>query len=420
MTETLSLEAEDRLDVAAPVNAVEQPTKPEQTAESKPAGTPPEKETTKTDKPDKAAEENVPQKQRRLVKDAFQEAKQKFEAEQKRPQDAATGLKTRGEDGKFKPVVADNPATPSLTPPQPGEAPKPGENQPLGAPASWSASAKSMFASLPQPVQQEVARLEAERSKVVRASQEETATLRKRYGSVDETFEAHRQRLAARGEDGLSATRRLMAIDAEFDRNPVGVLVALASQRGINLAALGQHQQQTPNSGSSLSREDMDPALVAIRDKVDAMEREKMEEANERKRALTREAETVQVQFKNAKDEAGNALYPHFDELKNEMAFEVSRLIKADQNAGVSPKPMTDYLKAAYEAAVWVNPKIRQQLLDAKAAKDREQEAKSKAEQAAKTERAASASLRGSAGKSPAAARTMRDIIRDTVQGTQG
>lgn len=276
----------------------------------------------------------------------------------------------RDDKGRFakkdEPKPADKPA--DKTPPkdltQKAPAAEDAPKAAVQAPASWTQNAKADFASLPPNVQAEVARLEAERVKAVRTAQEESANFRKRYGELEPVLQLHRQRLmTTRGETEAQGVRRLLEIEAVFDRDPVSVLKELARQRGINLATL------TQDAGGNQQPDPSNPAFDELK-KLKSMvlqDRQARQQAEQSARAASFE------QFEKSVDDKGAAKYPHLQALMDETVY--NPLTRQEtplfayhvlQVRLASPSmPDAQVLDQAYTNAVYTNPTIREQVLQA-------------------------------------------------------
>ena len=136
-----------------------------------------------------------------------------------------------------------------------------------------------------------------------------------------------------------------------------GMFLELAGTYGVDLTALAIAAEEAGESPV------VDPATErVIQPLTDAV-------AGLAQRMDAREVAGVQDQqivalteFGEAKDEGGNALHPHFDELLDDMIL----LAKASQEAGVPPT-----LEEVYERASWSNPAVRERLLTARSVETR-------------------------------------------------
>ena len=122
--------------------------------------------------------------------------------------------------------------------------------------------------------------------------------------------------------------------------------------------------------------------------------------------------QTVQQVIQEFSQDAQNA--PYFAELENEIA-NILPVVKQSKPGG-SPR---EWLKEAYDKAVWFNEDTRQRELERQQAQQREAQRKA----AAKAKKAASGNVRGRAGNGVAeqVTRTMEETMAmayDKAQGT--
>lgn len=327
--------------------------------------------------------------------------------------DKMPGDKPRAQDGKFTKTGETAPATGAaakpLDPSNPIATAAAPQAQTSGAPANWSAEAKAQYASLHPAVQKEIARLDNERSTAIGRAQKESADLKKNYGNLDQIFQAHQPRLAVRGESPAQGAARLLAMEAEFDRNPAYVIQELARQKGIDLTRLS-----TPQSGA-VNRNDLDPHVLQLEDRLKGIEGQFTAQQQAELEGKKRQATSVVQEFENAKDDKGNLVNPHYAKLDaTRLTERVLGLRLANPD-----RPMQDVLKEAYDAEIWATPTIRQELLAAQelaAEEKRKQDAATRVEAARK---ASGGTVRGTAGATPPAKPTIRGIIQNTFQALQ-
>ena len=123
----------------------------------------------------------------------------------------------RDEFGRFRARGAEAAAAPAEQPPataegiQPG--PKPGPRQHSErAPQAWRPESREHWSQLPEPVRQEVHRLEVERSRVL----QESAEARKGYDAVMKTIEPYQAFIRAESSNPLQAIDNLMGTAARL------------------------------------------------------------------------------------------------------------------------------------------------------------------------------------------------------------
>lgn len=336
---------------------------------------------------------------------------------QARTADTAEKAAKRDPKGKFTKDAekASDPAAPkaedkSLDPEEAAKAQPAAEQQTAKAPKSWTPEEQQLFAQLPTPLQATIARREAERDKQVRLAQDESAKASKRYAGLDQAFQTHAQRLTLRGEQPQQAAARLLDLEAVYERDPLAVITHLARQAGLNLNQLvaGGTQPQP-------ATDDLDPVLADLKRRVDERDQADAAQKQQALEARSRQAGDTIATFKAEADPAGNPKYPHYDQLENEIAFEIVRLQAQDKQAGKQERPMGDYLREAYEAAAYANPTTRQALIDAEASKRAAETTRKASEQASKARQTAGAAVRGGSGTAAPGAPTLRGIIGETL-----
>lgn len=190
---------------------------------------------------------------------------------------------------------------------QPVEAQTQAQPEPLQAPADWSESAKEAFAKAPTEIQQAL----LERSKEMQADYtrktQEAARLRKHYEAVDQVIAPHAQYFAQQGLAPAQALERLMNAQIALDTDPASVILHLAQEKGVNLAQLAQQLQQSSAQGTHL------PAIQQLTTKINQLEQQLA--AQQESEVLNETLQEIQ-QWAGEKDEKGNLLRPHFEDVR--------------------------------------------------------------------------------------------------------
>ncbi|MGR9196062.1 hypothetical protein [Rhizobium leguminosarum] len=252
-------------------------------------------------------------------------------------------------------------------------------------PPGWSAEAKAQFGSLPSEVQAAIAKREQEVDNGFRVLQD--------YKGLEEFTPLIRQA----GMTHADVMRRAIDWEKALIHDPVNTVVHVARMAGVNLHALvnGQigevlqrnPQQAGPHQGGP------QPRSINVEATVEHVLRK-------------RDTETQVDAFLS---DPANA---HADDVLDDMIALI--------NAGRASS-----LQDAYDAACWMRPDIRQQLISQTApAPVREQQAQRAA--AADQARRASRSISGSSAPGPTrdAARgqptSIRDSLRDAMRSARG
>jgi hypothetical protein len=244
-----------------------------------------------------------------------------------------------------------------------------------GPPARLSKEAKAVWDSVHPSIQAEWAKLEADTAKGVEKLKTEHQTALQRFQDIEGTIAPRREHLRSLGfqTDG-QALQHLFSFSDSYQRDPTGTVAHLALQPGVDRNRLfamlsGAPAQQQPQPQFQQHQPQPD-YRAAIREEI----------------GLANAASEIEA-F------ASDSSHPHFQAARPLM----SHLLQSGQAAT---------LEEAYEAAVWANPALRQERMEAAAA---EKAAKDQAAQRAQLEakkRASNASLSGAPhGASPGAPR---------------
>lgn len=317
--------------------------------------------------------------------------------------------RVRGPDGKFlKKEDGDEPAPTTATKPTPE---KP---DPAGAvlaveskepPTHWSAAAKETFKALPEQGQKFVLdRFKAMEGDYTRKTQE-IANFKKEYGRVDEMFAPHKEVLRQKGFTPSSLIEAWANVETKLAAGPdsaVEVIKGLVNGYGIPpeklAAAFGltrQQATQVQDGKQPVAVENGQPVAVPpevarelqqLREQVGSFGQkfqtiEQREEATRRAQEFQQEqaAENQVNEFRSAKDDKGNLLHPHMEEVES--------LMTSLANAALASKQAVPSLKELYETAVYANPSTREKVLTAQRQQEeakRTEAAKAKAANARK------------------------------------
>lgn len=230
----------------------------------------------------------------------------------------------RGPDGKFiaKPAEVVQPAT--VQPPQAGTEPS---QEAIRPPVSWSATAKADFAQLPPHIQQEVLK----REKDIEAGMAQWNPKGERLNKFEALFAPRKEKFALAGIDEFGAIQRLLAAQDYLERSPAEAIAYLAAQYNVALPGMQQAQPQGPQ---------VDPQVANLQARLDAFERQRQAETQERETAATQSAVSEWEAFRS--DPAN----PYAENVRQEM----HALLRAGH---------VQTLKDAYDRAVWANPETR-------------------------------------------------------------
>jgi hypothetical protein len=184
---------------------------------------------------------------------------------------------------------------------------------------------------------------------------------------LDEVLGAHREAWKAQGVSEAQAIKQLLAISDFANRDPQGFIQWYAQQRGV---------QMTPPEPPKAP--EIAPELQQLFEQVPALKT--LYDQNSQIMGQWEQWQQAQVsaevaQMAQAKDESGNPRFPHFDAVRPHMA----KLIEAGA---------ASTLADAYEQAVWMNPQVRQQMIEAQYKAQEAQRLEAAKQAAAKAARA--------------------------------
>jgi hypothetical protein len=274
-------------------------------------------------------------------------------------------------------------------------------------PAHWSAADKETFKTLPEQGQKFVLdRVKAMEGDYTRKTQE-IANLKREYGPVEELFAPHKDVMRQKGFTPRSIIEAWANVEAKLASGPESAVEVirglvhgysippekLAAALGLTRQQAAQGQQQpgqqptaTENGQPVALPPEVARELQELRQQVGQFG-QKFQTIEQREAAQRRAIEIQQEQaaedqvnqFRSAKDENGNLLHPHMDE--------VEALMTSLAHAALASKQPVPSLQELYETAVYANPSTREKVLTAQKQQEekrRTDEAKAKAANARK------------------------------------
>lgn len=276
------------------------------------------------------------------------------------------------------------PAPKKATQPEVPESERPVEGQPvlpksqdaLEAPKHWPADRRQQFQTLPDDAKRIILERNKEANVAVTKAQQEAAQYRKTSEAVATVFnDDHRQQMANAGLDEVGAMRYLVQQHDALNRDPVGFLKAVIAQTGVKAEQLfggqpaPQQPQGQPQPAPESTDEWVDPAVLDLKQQI-----AKLQEAETRRQQeIERHSRDQQTRFnqwftsecnafENAIDDEGHPKYPHLSAVMGN----VVRLVQSDPalRTLLTSKPQ-EALENAYNQALYLDPTIRQQLIDA-------------------------------------------------------
>ncbi len=198
------------------------------------------------------------------------------------------------------------------------------------------------------------------------ASDPETAptqTPARSYDEIEQILAPRREAFAMQGMNEAQALQQLFALSDFANRDPQAFIRQFAAANGVNLASEPEQPEGEPEFD-----EFTDPLAKQAIQELRELKREMAEQKQAQAQAQQAQQHAYVDQFAAEKDEQGNLLRPHFQQVRQQMAAFVQ--------AGAD-------LNQAYEQACWANPQIRGELLKAQEA-ERIAQSKAAAEKAAR------------------------------------
>lgn len=255
----------------------------------------------------------------------------------------------------------------------------------LAPPEDWPSKDREAFESLPAESKEFLLR----RSKEIQADYtrktQEAAELKKQYEPLNQVVSQFKPFAEQQGMNehqlvNAWANAQKMLINGQGR----DLLMYLADQYKINLG-----EQSEPEQNSEISE---------LRQHISKLESQLGQTVQTVQGSQSAAMEERLNEFANQKDDKGELLHPHFDDVMEDMVY----LAKVEKQAGKTPN-----VKDLYDRAVWMNPTVREQKLasqrEAEAEKARQDAERKKREEKERAEKANLASANASGdGSAPA------------------
>ena len=261
-------------------------------------------------------------------------------------------------------------------------------------PEGWADDRKESWKTLPKDLREYLKKREKERNDGLTSKMQEADKVKKqfeKYSSIPTLFDPVREQLALQGVDEATYMRNLINAHMAINKDPKSALRMLAKQYGLDPAELIEAAAQNPE--------------LAERDKrIAALEARFQQQGQASEVQLQTQVKTAIQAFQEEKDAQGNSAHPHFEKVRVAMGALMSSGQAKD-------------LKDAYDRAVFVDPELRETMLQervksALAAKETEDAEKAKAA------KAAGLNVKGSNAPNVAAekAKTWKEAFKQTAQ----
>jgi len=215
----------------------------------------------------------------------------------------------------------------------------------IEAPAHWSAETKAKFDSLTDDAKASVLEMAKSQEADYTRKTQELATQRKTAEPLLNFVESDdvKMYLSEIGMEPTQAFSILLSTEKQLrtgtDADKRQALQGLANSYGVSLQP---GERNGPQADPVISQ--LEAKLAQVTQRLQSFESNSQE--------MQRQTVDEQIaEFRDAKDEAGQPMRPHFEAVEADMA----RLIQSDPS-------MT--LQDAYDRSVWANPETRQALLD--------------------------------------------------------
>lgn len=225
----------------------------------------------------------------------------------------------------------------------------------LTAPANWDAERKAAFDALPTAEAKQTY-MEAIKN-VERGFQKKSERLSesvKEHEQIVGLLQPFEAQLNAAGLDRVTAIRQLVGAQQLLTQNPLQGLSQLVQQYGGQNAAaiiqqLAQHYGVIPAVQQDQAY--VDPEIKALRDELSYLKAGQQQIETNAQLQRQQEVQTQIDLFREATDEAGKPLHPHFERVQTMMGSLISTGQAQD-------------LKTAYDMAVYAHPEIRNELIE--------------------------------------------------------
>lgn len=293
------------------------------------------------------------------------------EVETKSPSDG------RDDKGRFSPKQSGEKAADSAAPVQQTQSPE-GVNvadaQPkkLDAPATWRQEAKAKWDTLDPFLKEEILKREKESAQAATARGDEIKQVKAFYDEIGPVISP---RLAAWQQQGLTpkqAVSELFSISDFAGRDPAGFVKWFQQRMGLNQEDVAQSQLS------------VDPDVARLEQTIQGLQSKLQQFEGYTQQQQLQSTKSDIEGFATEKDASGNPVRPHFDAVEPQIRRLVP-IIKAE-NPGASARAI---LQKAYDEAVYLNPDVREQIIQSRLGQvQKDGEAAAAAERAKKAQAA--------------------------------
>lgn len=265
-------------------------------------------------------------------------------------------------------------------------------------PEGWADDKKESWKTLSPDLRKYLNQREKERNTGLNSKMQEADKVKKqyeRYEPISKLFDPMRQNMELNGVSEATYIQRLIAAENYLRTDPKAALKWLAQSSGVKIEDLIEAASAK------------DPELEKRDQRIAELERRFQNQDVGSRAAVETQVKTAISEFQSAKDESGNAKYPHFQKVRVSMGA----LMQSGQ-----AKDLQD----AYDRSVNADPELRETLITERI---KAHEAKLELDRAAKAKEAKKAGLniKGSAPVNVAdeKPKTWGAALRQTAQDLQ-
>jgi len=219
-----------------------------------------------------------------------------------------------------------------------------GDSDKVEPPVSWSKEEQEAFLKLPSGIQEVVARRESEREAGLQEKLQGATYAQERLGALERIVAPRRQGWAAQGLGEAQAIEQLIALSDMANNKPGEFIQWLAKTTNYDLDNL------LDEGGDDYDGGEEDSVSPEIVNRLNQLEGLVAQNAEIERQAVQSQAQDVYNQFVDEKDGSGQPKHPHFAKVQNVMGT----LIQMSQAAS---------LDEAYAKAIWLDPEIKDKLI---------------------------------------------------------
>lgn len=276
-------------------------------------------------------------------------------------------------------------------------------------PATWSASAKAIYAQLPEVARKEIAKREQDYARGI----QQYAEAAKRDGVISEIARPYDAMLRSEGANPATALKSYLqqayVMRTGTPEQKASLLLNVAQQYGIDLTKhIGQPSPDDQQDPMKQVHETVQQLVSPALQKIQQWEQSQASARQHQEQAMVQEVQGQIEAFQNATNEDGTPKHLYFDNVRGLMS-------------GYLANGEAKTLEQAYEMACWAHPEVRPALI---AEQQRAGEAKRLEEAKRKANEARNASFdvkgQGAVGISGQNKTSLRDELSSQLDAAFG